>query len=94
MTQQDFIDAFILWLSGAAKMKNEKEIWWEDADQEKITIEFPIGEVDYAIVRGYIGAYTWETEYRNYKRNGFSKSYYSDGKLAAEYKFKDGFLVF
>lgn len=57
MTQQDLTDAFILWFSGAANMKNEREMWWEG--QQYTTIEFPTNSPTYAILRCYLGATSW-----------------------------------
>ncbi|MFA5024088.1 MAG: hypothetical protein WC523_03990 [Patescibacteria group bacterium] len=53
MTKQDYIDAFTLWLSGAAKMKNDKEIWWKNDYNADITVEFPNKDTGYVIVRSY-----------------------------------------
>ena len=51
MNQQDFTDAFILFLSGAAEMENEKEIKWENERGYPITIEFINNSPTQAIVR-------------------------------------------
>ena len=58
MNQQDFTDAFILFLSGAAEMENEKEIKWKDGSGFPITIEFINNSPTQAIVRGG-GAKYW-----------------------------------
>jgi len=51
MNQQDFTDAFILFLSGAAEMENEKEIRWKNDWESPITIEFINNSPTQAIVR-------------------------------------------
>ena len=51
MNQQDFTDAFILFLSGAAEMENEKEIKWKNESGFPITIEFINNSPTQAIVR-------------------------------------------
>ena len=53
MNQQDFTDAFILWLSGAAKMRNEREIEWEAEIYGTVYIEFPTNTPTYATVKRY-----------------------------------------
>jgi len=51
LTQQDLTDAFILFLSGAAEMENDKEIKWEAEDGWPVTIEFINNSPTQAIVR-------------------------------------------
>ena len=46
-------DIFIAKLSGIAEYKNEKEIWWENATGERVTIEFVDNTIDDIIVRSY-----------------------------------------
>ncbi|MFA5024182.1 MAG: hypothetical protein WC523_04460 [Patescibacteria group bacterium] len=57
MTKQEIEDAFILWLSGATEMKDEKEFWYIDEDNDtlnkKITLSFPYSTASYCIIRGY-----------------------------------------
>jgi len=96
MKQKDFEDVFIIWLSGAAEMKNGNEIYWTDEFDRKVTIQFLIGEVSAAIVRCYRedGSLDWETEYKDGKRNGYSRNWYDTGIQAAEFKYKDGELIY
>ena len=66
MIQQDFTDAFILWLSGAADMKNEREMWWDFDFIGKATIEFPDNSPKSFIVRQQWGSSRrWEVDCRN-----------------------------
>ena len=92
---EEMTNVFLLWLSGIVDMKNEKEIWWEDERDEKITLEFPTGSASYVIMRGFYfsGALFWETEWRNGKRDGYSKTWYPDGTFGVEYTYKDGELT-
>jgi hypothetical protein len=56
LTQQDFIDACILYLSGVAKMYNEREIELEDEYHRYnyvLTVEFPTSTPTYVIERTY-----------------------------------------
>ena len=57
MIQQQLDDAFALWLAGAGRMKNEREIWSEVWDCT--TIEFPTKSPTSAIVRYYFSVVSW-----------------------------------
>jgi len=64
MQQEEITDFFILWMSGAAKMKNEKEIEFKGRYGVTFTIEFPTDSPRYAIVREYTGnGGCWERYY-------------------------------
>ena len=95
MIKQDFEDAFILWLSGAAEMKNEKEIKW-NAGRQGVTIEFPTGTPTHAIVRGFECSCHYESIFmdgvidyaQGWHKNGNLawKSFFMNGNLHGEYK--------
>ena len=70
---EEFTNAFILYLSGAADMKNAKEVKWTISRMD-ITIEFPTNTPEYVIVRRY-GPHdeiALENEYRNGVLDGYS----------------------
>ncbi|MFA5024053.1 MAG: hypothetical protein WC523_03815 [Patescibacteria group bacterium] len=94
LKQQDFEDAFILWLSNAAKMKNEREIFYKNEFGENITIEFPTNSPTYAIVRGESTNFgpKHEVEYRNGFADGKSVYWYDNGQKCSEKYYKNGIL--
>ena len=96
MIQEDFEKILISMLAGIAEMKNEKEVWYIDEFERKVAVEFPTGEVNFAIVRQYYdnGNRAWETEYRNCKRNGYSTNWYENGTFAVKFLYKDDDLVY
>jgi len=53
MGQEEITDFFVLWVSGAAKMKNEKEIEFKGRYGATFTIEFPTDSPRYAVIREY-----------------------------------------
>ena len=79
MNQQDFTDAFILFLSGAAEMENEKEIKWKDGSGFPITIEFINNSPTQAIVRGG-GAKYWYLNGQLCREDGPACEYASGDK--------------
>jgi len=95
--KQIITDAFILLLSGAAKLKNGKEVECVDKYNYPITIEFPhCPDVtpNYAIVRRCYESeqLAYECEYQNGKLHGLSKWYYKSGQLQYEDEYQDGKL--
>ena len=63
MSQQDFTDAFILYLSGIAEIKNDKEVVTEKVYNTEFTIEFPTSNPEYALMRKYVDnklCYMWQ----------------------------------
>lgn len=99
MTPQDFTDAFILWFSGAAEMKNEREIWWNGDDADaiggRVSIEFPDNTPSYAIVtadynRDGTGRLWRKAEYRNGLKDGIETCYDDDGEVWLRRKFRKG----
>jgi len=70
INQQFFTDAFIFLLSGSAKMKNEKEIHWENEYGVPITIEFPTQSPTYAIVRCANGNKRWYLNGKYHREDG------------------------
>ena len=96
MNIQGFTDAFILYLSGAAEMKNEKEMWHTNDFNEKITIEFPSNTPSHVIIRRYRdnGNIWWE-QIDHPDNSGFLNGTVSkwnyDGKLVTDkVKFRCG----
>ena len=53
MTQQDYVDAFILWFSGAGNMKSEREMWFDSTQYTNVTVEFPTNTTTHHITRKY-----------------------------------------
>ena len=89
LTPEDFTNTFILWLSGAAKMKNAKEIEFSSVD-ELTTIEFPDNTPTKAIVREYRGStLDLYSEYSDGQRNG-KWIWYGDYGIHCETNYKDG----
>jgi len=91
--KQIITDAFILLLSGAAKLKNGKEVEYVDEHNDPITIEFlgrPNITPNYAIVRGYYenGQLMYENEYQNGERYGLAKEYCEGGQLHCEREYQ------
>ncbi|MFA5024164.1 MAG: hypothetical protein WC523_04370 [Patescibacteria group bacterium] len=81
-------DAFILYLSGAAEMKNDREIWTTNQSGERITIEFVNDSSDNIIVRGFYanGSKRWENKLKPSEQvscglTGISSGWYSDGTI-------------
>ena len=91
MTQQDFTDAFILWLSGAAKV-NGQEIEWEDKEYDRtVHIEFPTNSPTYAVVRfKHKGRVFWRYEYVNGIMHGHCVGYKRSGELLCEITYDKG----
>jgi len=89
-----FNDVFVLYLSGAAKMYNDKEIECKDKYGCDITIEFPILSPTYAIVRRYWknGNKRQEEEYRNGKQHGKDTGWYMGGNKMWEFEYKNNKL--
>ena len=71
MTQQDFNDAFVLLLSGAAKLNKHGEVEWPDENGYLVCVAFPYQSPTHAFFRRYDGDLLWtEREYLNYKMTG------------------------
>ena len=69
MEKQEILDAFTLYFSGAAEMKNEKEMKWKELGAD-ITIEFPTHSPKLAVTRYYSSDsknFYREMTYKNYK---------------------------
>lgn len=71
---QMFADAFILWLSGAAELKGEREVVAYSNSKYTETVEFVFDSPAKLVVyRGYMketGKKKWEVEYVNGVREG------------------------
>ena len=80
MTQQDFTDAFILFLSGAAEMKNKKEIKWKNESGFPITIEFINNSPTQAIVRD-CGDKLWHLNGQFHREDGPAIEHASGAKF-------------
>jgi len=80
MNQQDFTDAFILFLSGAAEMENEKEIRWKNDWESPITIEFINNSPTQAIVRDGGGKH-WYLNGQRHREDGPAIECVDGGKL-------------
>ena len=92
--KQIIADAFILLFSGAARLKNGKEVEYVDEYNKPITIEFPCCPnvtPNCAIVRWYYenGQLEYKKEYQNGKLHGFSEYYYENGQLSSKYKYQN-----
>jgi len=93
INQQFFTDAFIFLLSGCAKMKNEKEMWWEYDNENLITIEFPTQTPRYAIVRCVNGNKGWCLNGKYHRKDGPAIEWADGSKfwyLNGEYHREDG----
>jgi len=85
-------DAYTALLSNLTTRKNDKEIWWEDENGYKITVE-PVDIVEEKyIVRGYYinGNKWWEAEYQNGQKHGKSIEWYENGKLHRVSEYQNG----
>ena len=73
-------DALTAYLAGITTKKNEKEIWWINEYERKITIE--INKNNKYILRCYYKndqlRYIWN--HKNGLRHGESRSYYENGQ--------------
>jgi len=95
MINQDlFNDVFILYLSGAAKMKNAREIELKDKGERNITIEFVNNLVTKAIVRSYYdnGVKESEREFENGQMHGKYTYWYEDGFKRWDEDYRNGQL--
>lgn len=93
ITQEVLNDAYLLLISGVAKMKNNKEIEWRDEGYGNITIEFPTLNAFHAIVRGYrqSGNIYWQTEIS--PTYGKSLVYYENEDILLQEEWKDGVRI-
>ena len=101
MTTQDFTDAFILMLSGAAEWYNEREIKWiSTKGYGPITIEFVDNNPLHHVTRCYRSdrSKEWEVESFNgcythgsqWWRNGDIRHWNSLGELTARMSYRNG----
>ena len=75
MLKESITNYFILWLSGAVKMYNEREIQLKDPH---LTLEFPTNTPTYAIVRIYNKDYSEVrsiSKYCDFNWAGYQKEY-------------------
>ncbi|MFA5024089.1 MAG: hypothetical protein WC523_03995 [Patescibacteria group bacterium] len=93
--KEDIEGIFILWLSGIAKMKDDKEIVCDIDGVEYATFEFPTKSPNYVICRAYYrdGKKRWEYEYRDGLQHGWAKGWDMSGRKWYKYKYKDGRTV-
>ena len=92
MTQQDFNNAFILLLSGAAKLNQHGELEWKSKHGDFYYISFPTQTPAKAVVRYYWcgGGLYREDEYQDGKLHGKCTAYYFDGTIYKERHYKNG----
>ena len=85
-------EAFIAKLSDIAEYKTPNEIWWEDQQGDKITIEFIGNSVSNFVIRDYsdIGNKIFEEEYQNGLQHGKTIWWYEKGNKYYEVKYKNG----
>ncbi len=85
-------DAMTAWLAGLTTKKNEKEIWWQDEDGFKITVELVNLRWEKYIVRHYFknGNLYREDSYMKDNPHGLCKSYWENGNLMCEYNYLKG----
>lgn len=91
ITQEVLNDAYLLIISGAAKMKNDTEIEWHD-EGEDITIEFPTLSISYAVIKEYYknGVIWRKTEYHNGKQHGKTILYHMNGNIYWSEEYQNG----
>ena len=94
INKQTFHDVYIAKLSGIAEYKNEKEMWREDSDDGKFTIEFIDDSISKVIVRLYHenGNKYWERNYADGKLHGKHIGWYEIGNKRWEENYVDGIL--
>ncbi len=82
-------DAMTAYLSGLTAKKNKKEIWWQDKNGYKITVELVDADLETYIVREYYdnGKLWFEMNYCKDQLHGLLKCYNDNGNLAWEYNY-------
>lgn len=90
--EDELKNAFIVKLACIGESYNKKEIKWNSGSQMTRTIDFPDGSISNAVVRFYrkdksIHSYC---EYKDSKKHGTRKEWFSNGTLKSESKFDDG----
>ena len=85
-------EVFIAKLSGIAKYKTPNEIWWENEQGDKITIEFINNSVSNFIIREYYesGNKVYEAEFKNEEIHGKETIWYENGNKDFEVEYQNG----
>jgi antitoxin component YwqK of YwqJK toxin-antitoxin module len=94
MTQQDFNDAFILLLSGSAKLNQYGEIEWKGKCGDFYYISFPSKTPTKVVVARYWsnGKLNSTTEFQNGIPHGTHTRYYFNGKKFKQFSYQNGKL--
>jgi antitoxin component YwqK of YwqJK toxin-antitoxin module len=82
-------DAYAALLAGLTTKKNGKEIWWNDKDGNKITVELVDSQTEKWIERYHYpcGQVQYEYNYCKDQQYGLCKCYYEDGQVKYEWNY-------
>ena len=91
LVQEDFVNAYVAWMSGIAEWYNDKEIIWPDDKFATTTIEFVNNSVSELIVRRYNSPTDKKSEIL-FKDNTIRcvRSFFDDGNLSMEQYLSNG----
>ncbi len=95
MTDVNVHDVMAAYLAGLVTKLNEKEIWWQDKNGYKITVELVDADLETYVVREYHrrGRLWYEENYLNDQLHGLRRIYDRSGKLYLEENYCEGRVI-